>query len=160
MRTFFIFKGVLRFYSGYFDTALNGRFVEARDHHVKLPTEYAKLFELFRMWIHTRRFYESTLAPSQLLPFNMIAGLWIFADAQDVPLLQNVASDLILEKIRDDRTFLSMDDLSYVCHNTVDSAPLRRLIAEVYQVLCGKQLVWDEVAQNGNEQDRQCLTVL
>ena len=56
----------------------------------------------------------------------MIAKLWVFADAHVVPLLQNVASDGILEKIKDTRTFPSLDDLTYIYDNTMDSSPLRR----------------------------------
>ena len=65
-RTFEVFKGVLCFYSGYFQAALNGRFAEAHVHIVKLPTEEPLIFELFRYWIHTRRFFEPVLEPHLL----------------------------------------------------------------------------------------------
>ena len=90
----------------------------------------------------------------------MLARLWIFADAQDVPLLQNVASDLLLEKVIDSRTFPCLDDLSHIYHNTVESSRLRHLIAEVYQVLCDRELSWEELVDKDNEEEVPPSTAL
>ena len=155
MRTFTVLAGYLCFYSGYFNAALDGRFSEAQKNQVKLPTEDHKVFELFWNWIHTRRFYQSTLAPAQLLPFKMIAKLWIFADAHIVPLLQNVTSDLILEKIKDTRTVPSLEDLTYIYDNTVESSPLRLLIGDVFCVLCGEDFAWDDLAGPSDEREQK-----
>ena len=155
MRTFSVLGGYLCFYSGYFSAALNGRYIESQDSQVKLSTEDPQIFELFRNWIHTRQFYQSTLAPSQLLPFKMIAKLWVFADAHVVPLLQNVASDIMVEKIKDTRTFPSLDDLTYIYGNTIDTSRLRLLIGEIFCVLCGEELAWDEFAAHSDEREHQ-----
>ena len=143
MRTFEIYKGALCFYSGYFNASLNGRFIEARDGHVKLPTEDPQIFELFRMWIHTRRFYQSTLSPAKLLPLEMIGALWVFGDAHDVPLLQNVMIDIMVEKVKQERTFLSVDDMIYVNNNTTHTSQLRQLVEGIYEALTGEQLPWE-----------------
>lgn len=112
---------------------------------VKLPFEGPQVFALFKKWIHTRCFYQSTLAPSEFLPFDMIAALWIFGDSHEVPLQQNVTADLMLEKMKDTRTFPDIDDLCNIYHNTIDSSPLRLLIGDVFQALSGRELVWDDV---------------
>lgn len=154
MKKFHIFKGALCFYSGYFDAALTGRSTESQSGHIRLADEDPQIFELFRVWIHTRRFYESTLAPSQLLSFDILAALWVFSDAHVVPLLQNVVSDLILEKIKDSKSFPSKDDLLYIYHNTMESSPLQRLVTDVHQTLCGHDLDWESLIA-GNDDHQQ-----
>lgn len=162
-RTFRVFKGVLCFYSGYFNAALNGRFIEAQQHAVKLETEDPKIFDMFRHWIHNRCFFESTLAPSRLLSFRLIAGLWIFGDAHEVPMLQNEVVNVMIQKIQESLSFPSIDDLIYINENTVESSTLRSLLADILLVLYAKELVWasldpdrpDELFPGGNLQGTQ-----
>ncbi|KAK3686460.1 hypothetical protein LTR37_019779 [Vermiconidia calcicola] len=129
-RTFEVFKGVFCFYSGYFTAALDGRFIEGREGVVKLPTEDPVVFELFRHWIHTRCFFESTLAPEILLSFDMIGKLWIFGDAHDIQMLQNVVADILVAKVWD-RQFPSAEVVSYILENTAEGSHLRRLLMEL-----------------------------
>jgi hypothetical protein len=85
----------------------------------------------------------------------MIAKLWVFADAHVVPLLQNVASDIMLEKVNDTRTFPSLNDLTYIYDSTMDSSPLRLLVGEIFRVLCGEELAWDELAIPSDDREQQ-----
>ncbi|KAK3696615.1 hypothetical protein LTR37_017868 [Vermiconidia calcicola] len=128
-RTFEVFKGVLCSYSGYFTAALDGRFIEGREGVVKLPTEDPVVFELFRHWLHTRCFFESTLAPEILLSFDMIGKLWILGDAYDLRILQNVVADILVAKVLD-RQFPSAEVVSYIFENTAEGSHLRRLLME------------------------------
>ena len=144
-RTFEVYKGVLCFYSSYFRAALDGRFIEAQEHRVKLSTEDPKIFKMFRHWIHTRCFFESTIAPSTLLSFRIIADLWIFGDAHEVPMLQSEVANVMLEKVRQSRNFPSIVDLTYICDNTIESSPLRRLLAGVFSATSGRELSWNSL---------------
>lgn len=56
-KTFCVHKGVLRFYSGYFDRALGGSFLEAKNGVIKLNDEDPSTFEMFQYWLYTRRFH-------------------------------------------------------------------------------------------------------
>lgn len=127
-RTFKVFNGVLCLYSGYFNAALNGRFKEAENGVVKLPTEDRIVFELFRQYIHTRRFYEPILDPSILLDYATITKLWVYGDAHDVPLLQNAVIDILIAKMKDTGALPNEDVLTYVWANTLESSCSRRAL--------------------------------
>jgi len=124
-RTFEVFKGLLSFYFGYLDSALNGHFHEASERTVKLPSEEPLIFDLFRYWIHTRRFYPSTLEPSVLLDYDALAKLWVFGDAHLVPLLQNTVIEILAEKILDTLTAPEEEVIGFIYENTVPDSPLR-----------------------------------
>ena len=156
-RTFEVFKGVLCFYSGYFNAALNGRFIEAQEGIVKLPTEDPEIFELFRHWIHTRCLFESTLAPDRLLPFSTIVELWVFCDAHEVPMLQNEVANIMMQKILGARTFPDPETLIYVSDNTVETSPLRKLLDEVGPFLPWRRDGWlDEWFDELRSRDWRC----
>lgn len=127
-RTFEIFKGVLTFYSGYFQAALSKSWHEAQTNTVKLTEEDPLVFSLFVSWIHTRRFYESTLAPTLLMNFTLLAKLWVFGDAYDVPLLQNTAMDFMVQKCTQERCFFDAESVRYIWFNTVETSKLRKLL--------------------------------
>lgn len=148
-RTFEVYKGVLCFYSDYFNAALRGRFVEAQENIARLPTEDATIFDYFCTWIHKRYFFESTLAPFMLFPFDSLLKLWVFGDAHDVPMLQNEAGDMILRKIVDSRNFPSAEDLCYVCDSTLEDTPLRNLLTYMFEAICGRELKWSSLDSEG-----------
>lgn len=68
-RIFHMRKGVLCFYSGYFEAALNGRFSEAQENVCRLPDEDPLIFAMFEHYVHTRVLYASTLEPALLLSY-------------------------------------------------------------------------------------------
>ena len=134
-RTFQAFKGVLAFYSGYFDGAFNGRFVEARAGAVKLPTEDPLIFEIFLHWTNTRRFYESTLDPAVLLSFDTIAALWIFGDAHEIPMLQNEVVDVFVLKLRGTMIRPERETIDFIWENTPEGSALQRLVIDFVSML-------------------------
>lgn len=81
----------------------------------------------------------------------MLAGLWIFADAHDVPLLQNVTSDLVLEKMQNSRTFFDRNDLTYVRSNTTETSKFRDLIRDVFKAIYEHELAWNDVPINDED---------
>jgi hypothetical protein len=121
MRTFEALKGVLCFYSGYLKTSLNGSFLEAQRGVVKLPAEDPKVFEIFINWIQTRCLLQVTIAPETLLSLETIADIWFFADAHDVPMLQNEAIDVMVRKIS--CAAMAIGDTLALFHYISESAP-------------------------------------
>ncbi|KAF2768125.1 hypothetical protein EJ03DRAFT_274693 [Teratosphaeria nubilosa] len=128
-RTFRVYRGVISFYSRYFAAAFNnGRFQESIDMATTLPSEDPLIFQLFVHWIHTRRFYDSTLEPSVLLDCGTIAKLWVFGDAHGVPLLQNIVADIFARKMGGLVDGVEEEVVRYVEENTMEGSVLRRLL--------------------------------
>ncbi|KAK5127969.1 hypothetical protein LTR85_005086 [Meristemomyces frigidus] len=130
-RCFQLHKGIVCFYSGYFERAFNGAFAEAKAGAVTLDTEDPDVFEHFQFWLYNRRFISDATAnePNQLR-WATLCKLWIFGDAHDVPLLQNSAVDAIIRKIEQYWTVPSRQ-LPFVYANTTKGTPLRRLLIDI-----------------------------
>lgn len=64
---------------------------------------------------------------------QLIAKRWIFADAHEVPALQNVAVDIFDRKVPLRAESITGADARYILENTVESSPLRKLI---HRLLC------------------------
>ena len=90
-------KGVLCFYSGYFDAAFNGQFQESTNDVVELKTEDPSIFQNFQYWLYTRRF--SAEGHSKKVLYSDLIKLWVFGDAHSIPLLQNEAANMLLKKM-------------------------------------------------------------
>ncbi|KXT17022.1 hypothetical protein AC579_4331 [Pseudocercospora musae] len=90
-QVFQVHKGVLKFYSGYFRSAIenieNGRFKKAAKHMITLPEEKPEVFKLFYGWLYARELPRDDS--------TVLIELWGFADRRIVPLLQNEAIDAI-----------------------------------------------------------------
>lgn len=66
-----------------------------------------------------------------LLPdYATLAKLWIFGDAHHVPLLQNVVSDVLAEKMVTERKAPDAAVIDYIYENTVSNALLRKAVVE------------------------------
>jgi hypothetical protein len=140
-RTFEVFKGVICFYSGYFEAAFKGRFREAKERAVTVPTEDPLIFSLFRHWIHTRRFYDSTLLPSTLMDYMTIAKLWVFADAHDVPLMRTAAVEILKDKMSDEVRIPEPATVEYILLNSAESSELRKAVLGFFKEMKDPRLV-------------------
>ncbi|KAK4896986.1 hypothetical protein LTR27_005233 [Elasticomyces elasticus] len=122
-RTFQAHKGLLAFYSSYFEAALNGRFLEANNGVVKLTTEDPATFDLFLLWAHTRRFlHDSDLEPTLMVSYFELAALWVFGDAHEtLPVFQDERPDA--------------ETIDFIWDNTPPSATLRRLLIDFVSML-------------------------
>lgn len=90
-------KALLCFYSGYFAAALNGEFIEAKKKLIQLPTEDPATFRLVGHWIYTRR--TLGLEGGEETSWCDLIGLWVFADAHDMPLLQNEVINVFHQQV-------------------------------------------------------------
>ncbi|TKA82640.1 hypothetical protein B0A55_00736 [Friedmanniomyces simplex] len=135
-RTFQAHKGVLAFYSGYFDTALNGRFREATDGAGKLTTEDPTSFDIFLRWAYTRRFRESPLDPTVL---NAVIG--IFALKLRGPML------------RPER-----DTIDCIWENSLPGTALRKLVIDFVSMLVESVMPLLERLRSGSWSSRGLAT--
>ncbi|KAF2215100.1 hypothetical protein CERZMDRAFT_7580, partial [Cercospora zeae-maydis SCOH1-5] len=120
---FKVHKGVLCFYSAYFEACLNGEFAEARREVVDLVEEDPKTFRHFVAWLYTRQLpidHESEVAGDQCEHINR---LWVLADKRQVPLLANRCINA-LRKVMAVRGFVPTAGLGYIYQNTTPESPL------------------------------------
>jgi len=124
LQIFHLHKGVLSFYSKYFDAALNGRFKEAKLLVLELATESVSTFEHSVTWLYARQLPTSGPLRNR---YQTLCELWAFADRREVPMLMNAT----VNGIRDEtaRTWQVPDTtLHFVYEATVPTAHLKRLI--------------------------------
>lgn len=129
MTTFEIYKGVLKFYSGYFQLALKnieeGRFVESVENMITLPDEELEVFKAFKTWLYTRKLPEPNRGSSGI--YLMLVKLWCFGDRRQIPLLQNECVRIITVGMK---TFniVPTASLEFIYEHTLVQSPIRRLI--------------------------------
>lgn len=120
-------KGLICFYSDYFDRAFNGAFKEASDKSVSLPNECQHLFAIFRGWLYTRELRDADDRVAQNLPCDVLVKLWVLGDKYLVPLLQNHVVDIY--RLKDLQMWSpQMRFLPYVYANTPPDSILRSLV--------------------------------
>ncbi|KAK5696697.1 hypothetical protein LTR97_008001 [Elasticomyces elasticus] len=121
-KSFTLHRGVVGYYSGYFEAAMKHTFKEGQEGVIKLPTENVVVFEHFVRWLYTRKLPES-LVMGEAFPW--LCDLWLFADRRQCPLLANQA----LDAVRDETVRawqLPTSQLPSVYENTAEGAGLRR----------------------------------
>lgn len=131
-QTFEIHKGILRYYSGYFRTAVDnieaGRFKESEEGLISLPDEEPSMFRNFKDWMYARSFRDARSA-SGLLSFLTCIKVWCFADRCDVPSLQNEIMDYLwLRTLTSDE--LPAAAVRYAWDNTLPDSALRRYLMQ------------------------------
>ncbi|KAK5133204.1 hypothetical protein LTR08_008039 [Meristemomyces frigidus] len=124
-RSFFLHKGIVTFYSGYFRAAVNGNFAEAGKGIIKLPTEDAGTFGRFVDWIYHRRLDFDALEGGPV--FLAMCHLWVLADTRNIPMLANAMITAIRDQIVKE-WIMPTNVLPYVYENSGDSAMIRRFL--------------------------------
>ena len=121
-----IHKDVLCEISSYFKAAFNGKFKEGEEGNISLLEEDPEIFELFQLWVYKGTFL---LAGQEIqdLASTSLVDLYIFAEARDIPTLQNSVVNALIElEVTDGQ--IPTDVLSRVYANTRITSPLRKLI--------------------------------
>lgn len=127
---FVVHKGVVCFYSGFFDRCFNGEFAEAKRGAVDIEDEEVEIFKHFVNWVYTRQL---PLTPTTQgggcsnTEFDAISRLWVLADRREVPLLANCCLDGIRE-ISMDHDLVPATQLNYAYENTPEKSGLRRFM--------------------------------
>lgn len=130
LKSFFIHRGLLCFYSGYFSAALNGKFYESKTGIIALETEQPEVFERFQHWIYTRRLCEHSQTDTKALDYKDIAQLWVFGDAHQIPILQNQVMDLFKRKVVESWG-LPIGQVNWIYLHTTESAHLRKFCIDI-----------------------------
>lgn len=138
-RTFYVYEGLLSFYSGYFRTALSGKWKEAETGHFDLKDEEVDVFERFVFWLNTRRPTDETLS----LTADLIIRLWLFADRREIPLLMNQMIAYLKNYITEN-SYLPDECLNLVYESTLLGSPLRRMLIASFASLCDQSTFEDE----------------
>lgn len=127
--TFEVYKGVLKFYSGYFRAAIAnieaGRFAEAEDGVITLAEEEPRLFAVFKGWLFGRKLHDS-LGAMPVVP-TTLCELWCFGDRRQIPLLQNEAITALHRWIVE-TNMCPTAQLEYIYTNTCEDSSLRRFV--------------------------------
>lgn len=130
-KSFYVHKGVLCFYSGYFRGALRSDiWTEAREGILRLGVEEVSTFEKFVYWTYSRRFCNPTATDTKDIEWRDIVKLYIFGDRRNIPLLQNEAVNLLRKKIAQ-LWQLPAFEVDYIYSNTTSGSPLRKFVIEV-----------------------------
>ncbi|KAK3696600.1 hypothetical protein LTR37_017853 [Vermiconidia calcicola] len=129
-KSFHMHKGILCFYSGYFKSALDGNFSEARTGVMHLPTEDSEVFEMFQYWAYQRRLCDPSQRDVEAISWLRLAQLWVFGDARQIPLLQNEVMDLHRKKVVE-LWQIPTGSVDHAYSHTCVNSPLRRFILDV-----------------------------
>jgi hypothetical protein len=122
---------LLCFYSDFFRAAFNGSFKEATERKIELPDVETDVFEAFQVWLYTRVLPEADTESKYIHPgWSLLIKLWIFGDKYQIPLLQNVAIDAMLDKVEKDKE-VPTGMINYAYENTFLNSPLRKAVTDV-----------------------------
>ena len=126
---FEIHRGILCNLSAYFRAAIDGKFKEAQDGRIILPVNDPEIFERFQLWA-----YRGTLLLQgqeiKNLNSTILTELYIFAEARDVPTLQNAAVDALIQWEVSVKK-IPTNALSRIYANTRVTSPIRRLVVDM-----------------------------
>ena len=125
-KSFTIHKGILCFYSGYFRTVLDSKFVEGQTNKIDLTEEEARTFRYFVIWLYRGSFHRNTT-----WTFTQMIKLWVFGDRREIPLLQNHVLDEIRDNVVKQGISPSVTQVDFVYNNTTSDSALRRFVIDV-----------------------------
>jgi hypothetical protein len=138
-QTFYVHRGLLSFYSGYFRAALDGGFLEANTGVVKLEIEEPTVFDGFVKWLYTTKVCKDDITEQNNAEyFNFIVKLWIFGDRREIPLLMNEMIDFLHQSVVR-AWMLPSNSVTEVYDNTTEESALRRLLVDMYANLAAKK---------------------
>lgn len=130
VNAFKVHKGVLCFYSSFFDALLNDSRLDSPIEIVELPEERAETFKHFIAWLYTRQLpvdHESSKGSVQWL---YLYRLWLLANRRAVPLLANRCINTIREMVVIRQT-IPLTHLSFVYKSTIPNSPLRQFLVQM-----------------------------
>ncbi|KAK4561787.1 hypothetical protein LTR86_004466 [Recurvomyces mirabilis] len=127
IKSFFVHKGLITFYSSFFRAAFCGKFAEAASGAVSLPNEDAATVEAFIIWIYFRTPPMCTAENPKFIP---IWELWTLADAWQTPMMANALIDCMRDRVVKIWA-LPEHRLDVVYNKTLEHAGLRRFVTMV-----------------------------
>lgn len=159
-RIFVVHKDVLRYYSDFFATSLDGHYREAQENLnelpedrpdvIELPEDRPDVIELFVNWLYSQRFQWTDDRTATRMTWPNMTQLHVFADLHGIPTLKELTITAIFECYANTPRpwrFELMREVSWVYAHTVESSRLRKLLVDY--------AVWDafgddEYSEYGN----------
>lgn len=147
---------MLAHFSSYFEKALTGGFKEAKTQEVDLPDTEPGTFDAVQHWFYSQRLGNAFQKEAKDIQTSVLAKLWVFGDAHDIPALQNAVIDLLHQNIHDN-WLVPTGDIVFVYSNTVSSALIRsylitaiattaeadKILADKHREKWCKDALWD-----------------
>ena len=127
-RDFNIHKTILCNASSYFKAALGGTWQEAKKQKFDFADECFDVFDRFQQWLYSGRILEDD-ETSTALSWDVLFGIYIFAEKRGVPKLQNEVIDTIIDKYTATEA-ASVHSFRRIYDETPESSPLRRLLID------------------------------
>ena len=129
---FTIHKGLLCYFSAYFDRALNGSFKEAQEKVIYLRDESPEIIKLFNLWLYTQDIRDYGQS-SEDVPLNYLVRLYLFGQCRQIPKLQNDAINLIVKVNWNDMKGENLEDqIDLIYSHTSSGSILRKLWVDLY----------------------------
>ena len=129
-RSFYIYKGVLCYFSDYFKAALCGEFTEANSDSVTLDENNPHIFGFVFRWLFTGKLAcaDGNEEPLSQLELCLI---WIFADQKIMPQLQNDSIDELYSAISKEKVISNHEELLHAVYaGSTEGSAIRRMIVE------------------------------
>ena len=87
------------------------------------------VFKRFQLWLYTGSLVESLPTGKDVINWQTLAGIYIFAECRGIPTLQNAAIDGYINHCTELHT-LPAYTFQRIYSNTVETSPIRRLIVD------------------------------
>ncbi|KAI5357152.1 hypothetical protein Slin15195_G053940 [Septoria linicola] len=141
---------MINHYSGYFRVQTSWPYIELTDDDVvRLPGEDPEIFQRMLQYLDCRQitwYYEHPLD----LSFDTIIDIYGLGIRRDVPLIQNVATDLFANKIKELQLLPDRWSVEYLWERCPPGCALRILLVELVRAMWipdrHKDPVWNQLA--------------
>ncbi|KAF6240312.1 hypothetical protein HO173_001923 [Letharia columbiana] len=130
-QVFHIHKKLLCDNSTYFHAAINGSFKEAKDQSIEMPEDDPGVFRHFQYWTYTGNIVPEAQGAQEAktIQWNILTSLYAFAEARDIPLLQNATIDLAILRLQAEHR-MPVELLLDIYENTSENSRLRILFVD------------------------------
>lgn len=126
---FTIHKNLLCNTAPYFKAALNGSFIEAQEQSIEMPEDDPTMFECFQVWIYTGSIVGANETKNDV-ETSILVKVYTFAERLDIVDLQNVAMNLLIDRIFD-RSEIPIELIPFIYEHTCENSALRRMIVDI-----------------------------
>lgn len=86
----------------------------------------AEVFRHFQYWAYTGTLEQKPHDPTEI-SWHILIGIYVFAEARCIPILQNIAMDAIISK-HESSMRAPIEEYRYIYDNTAESSPVRRFL--------------------------------
>jgi hypothetical protein len=120
--------------SAFFDKAFSKDWKESEENEIRLPDHEPEHFQIFLLWLYTRRIFSSqamVIACNECIDeWDLLANAWALGAYLQATDFQDTVADAILEKTA--QGCGSMHSIHKIIYaNSVAGAPIRKLVVDI-----------------------------